>query len=330
MSLVVRARKLHKHGAEARHYDDAFDADVNRRRFALADGAAESGFAGLWARMLVEQFVRRTECEEDDWSAWLPDVQDRWRAELEAKDLPYYGEEKFRQGSFATFLGVLLIANGTESTIVSDAHGRDAERHADNFDAAVASVLGHRLGIEDDDHERVEDDASDSDDPTFRSRPVSAADRLYAPSPPANPSDTTCAGTAAPSLSTGTWRAVAVGDSCLFHLRDGQLLHAFPLDDPASFDNAPWLLGSRMPIPEVRQPRAVCGRGQIEKGDRLWLMSDALAQWFLIECRAGRGPWLELEPLLQDSETEFEMWVGRQRTDRRMRNDDVTLVAVDV
>ena len=39
--------------------------------------------------------------------------------------------------------------------------------------------------------------------------------------------------------------AVAVGDSCLFLIRDDDLRRAFPLNDPAAFDNTPPLIGSR-------------------------------------------------------------------------------------
>src|SRR5262245_14812245 len=43
----------------------------------------------------------------------------------------------------------------------------------------------------------------------------------------------------------GSWSALAVGDCCVFQVRDEALLAAFPLDDASAFDNRPLLLGSR-------------------------------------------------------------------------------------
>src|SRR5262249_10571454 len=45
----------------------------------------------------------------------------------------------------------------------------------------------------------------------------------------------------------GEWRALAVGDSCLFRTRGGRLLKAFPVTASADFDNQPHLIGSRCP-----------------------------------------------------------------------------------
>src|SRR5579875_214087 len=40
------------------------------------------------------------------------------------------------------------------------------------------------------------------------------------------------------------WHAVAVGDSCLFQVRQDKLIRAFPMVRAADFSNAPWLVGS--------------------------------------------------------------------------------------
>src|SRR5205823_15022454 len=37
----------------------------------------------------------------------------------------------------------------------------------------------------------------------------------------------------------GGWHALAVGDCCLFHVRDDALLRAFPIASAAEFDNRP-------------------------------------------------------------------------------------------
>jgi hypothetical protein len=127
------------------------------------------------------------------------------------------------------------------------------------------------------------------------------------------------------------WQAVAVGDTCLLHTRGPTLLRAFPLEHSRQFDNVPVLVGSRMSTEEVckRQSLWLDGRGQ--PGDRLWIMTDALAQWCLAEHEAGRNPWSELESLLTPPECSdrFASWIEGLRDARGLHNDDVTLVAVE-
>src|SRR5207244_4072399 len=47
--------------------------------------------------------------------------------------------------------------------------------------------------------------------------------------------------------SSGSWRAVSLGDSCLFQVRDGALLTAFPLQSASQFDSRPKPVPSRLP-----------------------------------------------------------------------------------
>src|SRR5262249_22560942 len=50
--------QLPKRGEKTEDYEDASAGDPLRGRFAIADGAAGSSFSALWARLLVEEFVR--------------------------------------------------------------------------------------------------------------------------------------------------------------------------------------------------------------------------------------------------------------------------------
>jgi hypothetical protein len=124
------------------------------------------------------------------------------------------------------------------------------------------------------------------------------------------------------------WSAVAVGDSCLFHVRDGRLLRAFPLSRAAEFNSSPWLVGSRTSPLEVPGKQGARAEGDWRGDDRLWLMTDALAHWFLREAEGGGRPWLPLERLLGQPDEAFAAWVEEQRQAGRLRDDDVTLLAV--
>ena len=123
------------------------------------------------------------------------------------------------------------------------------------------------------------------------------------------------------------WRALAVGDSCLFIVRDGRLAVSFPLEDPAEFGNAPALVSSN---PARAAPAwADVGRrdGECEPGDLFILASDALSCWMLERDAAGERPWEALAALAQP---DWEAWVDGQRRAGLMRNDDTTLVALEV
>jgi hypothetical protein len=133
------------------------------------------------------------------------------------------------------------------------------------------------------------------------------------------------------SFGRPSWQAVAVGDSCLFQIRDGQLRQAFPLTQSSEFDNSPRLLGSRTSAVEARQ-REVRGYGSWQAQDRFFLATDALAQWFLRQVEAGGKPWEVLESLLGESDvsTAGKAWIEQLRDQHEIRNDDVTLIMVTV
>jgi hypothetical protein len=59
-------------------------------------------------------------------------------------------------------------------------------------------------------------------------------------------------------------------------------------------------------------------------------MTDALAQWCLVEQERGKNPWEELEGVLADPSCRggFVEWIEGLRSARGFRNDDVTLLAI--
>ena len=128
----------------------------------------------------------------------------------------------------------------------------------------------------------------------------------------------------------------AVGDSCLFQVRRGEMIRAFPIMRAADFSNAPWLVGSRTSPIEVPNKNGLQQWGDCLSGDRFWLMTDALAQWFLLEAESGGKPWQALEQLAYaaadgfSAQQAFAAWIEGLRTARQLRNDDVTLLAISL
>lgn len=126
------------------------------------------------------------------------------------------------------------------------------------------------------------------------------------------------------------WHAAALGDSCLFHVRDEQLLHAFPIEDSSAFGTNPPLAASRNADESVLARHIEVAQGWCESGDQLYLATDALAAWFLQAVETGASPWAVLRDFAAADHKAFETFVAEQRAAGSLRNDDVALVHIDI
>ena len=124
------------------------------------------------------------------------------------------------------------------------------------------------------------------------------------------------------------WSAVACGDSCLFHVRCGELLRAFPISNSSKFGNNPTLLSSVSAANERAFTEVVRAHGECHEGDLLLLATDALSCWILSECEAGRSPWRMITSLSGDGE--FCAFVDHLRELHEIKNDDVTLLIIEL
>jgi hypothetical protein len=125
---------------------------------------------------------------------------------------------------------------------------------------------------------------------------------------------------------TGTWAARAVGDSCLFQVRANSLLAAFPLESAGDFHSLPALIRT----PPVPLPPFRVANGEWRPGDDFFLMTDALAAWFLQEVETGREPWKWLTGFgilgTTGAAQAFGSRIAELRRAGRLRDDDVTLL----
>ena len=124
------------------------------------------------------------------------------------------------------------------------------------------------------------------------------------------------------------WRALAIGDSCLFVVRSGKVLRAFPLERAEQFSNRPSLLSSIARANAGVWSEVATVEGELQASDRLLLMTDALAQWFLVEAEMGRRPWAALARAT--TQEAFSAFVDLLRSGGALRNDDTTLVRIEV
>lgn len=122
-----------------------------------------------------------------------------------------------------------------------------------------------------------------------------------------------------------TWDAIAVGDSCLIQVRGDNLLKTFPINRSTEFNNRPALLSSlSRPDDRVRWRRT---RGTWESEDSFYLMTDALACWFLNEFELGNLPWRRLHEI-QPLESDFANLIDELRSSQQIHNDDVTMLRI--
>jgi hypothetical protein len=124
------------------------------------------------------------------------------------------------------------------------------------------------------------------------------------------------------------WQAVAVGDSCLFIVHDDFLGLSFPLDNSGQFNNTPGLVCSNPANNAQARAHLRQTSGECHSGDTILLASDAVAAWILKECESGGRPWEQLLPL--ESPAQWDAWVQARREERSMRNDDATLMIVQI
>jgi len=130
----------------------------------------------------------------------------------------------------------------------------------------------------------------------------------------------------------GAWKALALGDCCLFHERGAELLAAFPLANPECFSSRPVLIPS-LPraIDEAVGSLKTCS-GQLENGDHIWLMSDAISAWYLAnrDGKAGTNSAANrLASAILAGGAEMAALVQNERGAGRLRNDDIALLYIE-
>jgi hypothetical protein len=125
------------------------------------------------------------------------------------------------------------------------------------------------------------------------------------------------------------WRAVALGDTVLFHVRNGRLLTVFPSLGPEDFGSLPDGVHTLRSSLDKMSQRLQTASGVLEPDDLLFAATDAMAQWILRAIMGDQNKvWTALAGLAHPAV--FARLVEDQREEadgaKRMKNDDVTLM----
>lgn len=123
--------------------------------------------------------------------------------------------------------------------------------------------------------------------------------------------------------------AVALGDAVLFHVRGGRLITQFPpmaagdfgLDPDGMFTQPSQRARMRARLRRIEQV--------LEVGDRLFLATDSVALWIVRRMATdGQALWSTLDEIVHPQQ--FDRLVSEQLERGRMKNDDLTLLRVQI
>lgn len=126
------------------------------------------------------------------------------------------------------------------------------------------------------------------------------------------------------------WSVVAVGDSCFFHVRRGEVIEYGPVMRSSDFASRPYLIGTHARSSSDLALHTNRYYGQLEPGDEFFLLTDALSAWFISQFEQ-RGTYAnfsgQLERAVTDQHLFFE-WIADLRRNQHIRDDDVTCLWV--
>ena len=127
------------------------------------------------------------------------------------------------------------------------------------------------------------------------------------------------------------WNAVALGDSCLVHCQAGGLRESFPLSGSMEFGSAPVLVPSCTDLNIHARSAIAIQTGEFVDGDKLLLLSDAIAAWYIrlseLQDYKARSAFDLL--LNEGDETGLSNFVELERSEGRLKDDDVAIVCIE-
>jgi hypothetical protein len=126
-----------------------------------------------------------------------------------------------------------------------------------------------------------------------------------------------------------SWRAAALGDTVLFHVRAGRLLAQFPELRSADFGMTPEGISTQRDRLGEMTDQMLFQQGSLAEGDTLFAATDAFAKWMITGAeRRDKALWPLLGSLTHHAV--FARLVAEQRKAGALEDDDVTLMRIRV
>lgn len=131
-----------------------------------------------------------------------------------------------------------------------------------------------------------------------------------------------------------TWSAIAVGDTCLFHFfhTDGGAwtYKGFPLKQSSDFTDGPASIITRPHSAALTASHLVPLVGTYKAGDIFVMATDALAMWLFrqLEQKRPESTTALLGQIEQETKEMFANRVDQERANKRLTDDDTTLIII--
>jgi Protein phosphatase 2C len=123
------------------------------------------------------------------------------------------------------------------------------------------------------------------------------------------------------------WHAVALGDSVLFHVRDGRLITHLPELGSGDFDSTPEGISTVPGRLNQMSGQLEFQRGRLAPGDTIFVATDAFAKWMITRVeRRNEKLWPMLGSIGHPSV--FTRLVNAERRAKALKDDDVTLMRI--
>jgi hypothetical protein len=299
MQVIVQPFWAPKEGSNNTEYEDAFwprqqvQCNGSYFRFAVADGATETSYSKIWAQQLVDYFCNH---------------RNNALVALKIKKSPRYFMCYFHKRGNNARRALQNKKSPRWFVDYSHEHKNSAPFHGDDFCQLQKqwSERVHRQPL-----------------PWYAEEKARCG--AFAAILGLVLSDKVVDG------SEGRWQAVAIGDSCLFQVRGEDVVARFPLSESVAFNNRPHLLSSNPNYNSRITDHLRQSKGTWQPGDAFYLMTDALACWFLRELEEEQTSWLILRNFgTRDEQMPFHEWLASLRAQKKIRNDDVTLLRVEI
>lgn len=127
---------------------------------------------------------------------------------------------------------------------------------------------------------------------------------------------------------SGTWKACAIGDSCMFRIGGDTSFEMLPNMKPEDFGSRPFLIPTKISGIQDIGGHFQFSSGKWNAGDRFIVATDALSQ--MLAKQQSNPEYLRkaADAIATRSRDELESWFQNCRDSRFMRNDDIAAVVV--
>ncbi|BCY18871.1 hypothetical protein hrd7_27200 [Leptolinea sp. HRD-7] len=129
-----------------------------------------------------------------------------------------------------------------------------------------------------------------------------------------------------------TWRALAVGDCCLFIAHNHSIYLSLPLQNPSEFNNSPVLIPSKIEKMDSIKGKIYTARGSLKRGDQLILATDAMASWIMRKTVTDLSEYQSMVRKIKDvnRDSDFSEWINSLRKNGEIRNDDTSVIYIEL